>query len=93
MCTPAILKINVCCLTLAISHFVLLSQSLFIVACLKKSGEKERVQRKAFIFQMAGVHSSFGRSVKWYSCKSDLKAGSHDPIFGSVFLNWHCFSS
>ena len=35
-CTPAILKINACCLTLAISHFVLLSQPLFVPCLFEK---------------------------------------------------------
>ena len=36
LCTPAILTVNACCLTLAISHFVLLSQPLFVPCLFEK---------------------------------------------------------
>ena len=41
--TQAILKINACFLNFAISYFFLLSQPLFVPACLKMSTEKARV--------------------------------------------------
>ena len=63
LCTQAILKINACCLTLAIAHFVLLSQPFLYLACLKKSTEKESTEREAFNFKIVGMHSLLERSV------------------------------
>ena len=56
---PAILKINACCLTLAISYFVLFSQPLFVPCFF----EKRTLRRQVFIFKIAGVHSPLARSV------------------------------
>ena len=44
-CAPqcSVLKINACCLTLAISYSILLSQPLFAPSCLKKSTGKASI--------------------------------------------------
>ena len=51
-------------LTLAISYLVLLSQTCLYLSCLKKSTDEACVQRKVFIFKIAGVYSSLERSVR-----------------------------
>ena len=45
------------------SWFFLLSQPLFALCLFRKSHEKARVKRQAFIFKLAEVHSSLERSV------------------------------
>ena len=36
LCIPTIIKVNVCCLTLAISYFILLLQPLFVLCLFEK---------------------------------------------------------
>ena len=62
LCILAILKINACCLTL-LSYISLCCLGLCLyLAYLKTSTEKASVKQKAFIFRIAGMHSSLERS-------------------------------
>ena len=103
LCNPAIPKINACCLTLAISHFVPLSQPLFVPCLFEKSIEKASVERKAFNFRIIGVHSSLGKRVwkiwidnyakdgvsgeVWHLCSFD-----HKPLFTWIKANVNKFA-
>ena len=64
-CAPqcSVPKITACCLTLAITHFVLCLSLCFYLACSKKSADKASIYPEALIFKIAGVHSWFLRSV------------------------------
>ena len=57
--TQAILRMNACHLTFAISWFVLLSQALFVPCLFKKA----MVKLLTFVFRIARTYSSLERSV------------------------------